>query len=63
MEIVSQVPGPSPHDSDALRQGGGMMQYGAEPTGLHMERARESGVPLGCRLFATRWRFLSGVLD
>lgn len=54
MEIVSQVPGPSPHDSDALRQGGGVMQSGAEPTGLHMERAGESGVPLGCRLFATR---------
>lgn len=39
METVSQVPGLSPHDSDALRQGGGMLQQGAEPTGLLMERA------------------------
>lgn len=47
MEIVSRVPGPSPHDSDALRQGAGMMQLGAEPTGLLMKGAGGSGVLLG----------------
>lgn len=54
MEMVSQVPGPSLHDSDALRRGGGMLQQGAEPPGLLMERAGDEVCLLGWSLFATR---------